>query len=269
MKTRVAERVTDTTPGSESPSRRAARSTPSESGLREAARRRTDARFQCRRIRYRDAWMDHFLCPGGVLRRYVVLDSQRLRTTLGQPRRREIEPLRARQEHFEFLTTELWEMAERDAIRSLRRLYARRAELEQAEASSEEARRLPATRVPGRLLAPTRHGGEARGILLHAGPREGVIYCIELLDEAGSVRRIEGIDLARALEASGAEIGDTVRVAPMGRHDVTIRERRTGSHGDGTWTLRRGRPTFDIMRLNDLRNAHAANDRDGRARSSA
>lgn len=207
-----------------------------------------------RSFHFRDAHMEHVLQPGGVLRRYVILGSSRLRSLLGQPKRREIEPLHAKQEQFELRTSELWEFAESEALRFLGLLYAKinkaRAaqtpapisEIEQAQAAETPAR-ISAPRAPGKVLKPSPHEGDAHGILVQILPNG-----IDVLQQNGEVRRIVDLDITRALEASGAEVKDTIRVIRGHRHTVTIREERTGSHGEGQRTLRKGRTTYEIVR---------------------
>src|SRR5262245_32484837 len=73
----------------------------------------------------RDASIELILEPSGRLRRFVVLASEKSRIALEQPRRREIEPLHAQQEHFHLRTSELWALAEHQARTSLRLLYSR------------------------------------------------------------------------------------------------------------------------------------------------
>jgi hypothetical protein len=200
-----------------------------------------------RSVRFRQARIELLLVPGGRLRRYVVLESPRLRVALGQPKRREIDSLYARQQHFELSTSELWALGEHQAEASLRRLYARIAEVKQAEAQATPKRQQ--LRKPlGKVLAPLPVDGSVQGELLYAGPTEGAMFCIELLEDRRRVRSIAHLDLARALQAANVKVGDTIRIEREGHHEVSIREERTGSHGEGKRTLRHGRDIFKITK---------------------
>lgn len=207
--------------------------------------------FGRRRVRFRQASIDLVLSPGGRLRRFVVLDSERLRLALGQPRRREIEPLNAKQEHFELSTSELWAWGEHQAQTSLRLLYARLGEqsLEQKPATPSRPR-LP--KELGKVDAPVPADGAVRGELLFAGPTDAAMFCIEVLEDRRRVRTIAHVDLARALLLADAQVGDTILVERIGAHEVSIREERTGSHGEGQRTLRRGRELFKITKESPL-----------------
>ena len=195
-----------------------------------------------RTFSFRDASIEHVLKPGGVLHRYVVLDSRRLRDILGQPKRREIEPLHAKQKNFELWTSELWELAEREAMDSLRLLYESAHKIEQDRAAEAPAR-ITAPGTSGSVLKPTLREDHAVGILVQILPNG-----IDVLQDNGEVRRIVDLDITRALEVSGARVTDRIRVIPTGQHTVTINEERSGSHGDGRRTLRKGRKTYDIVR---------------------
>ena len=200
-------------------------------------------RLNHRCVRHGKASIELVLEPGGRLRRFVVLDSEKLRVALGQPRRREIDPLYAQQEHFELRTSELWALAEDQARTSLRKLYAKLAE--QAASTGTKARR-PRVQPLGQLQAPEAAEQRVRGELLYAGPTANGQFCVELLEEGRRVRTIEGLDLARALQVAGAQLRDTIVVERGSTHEVTIREERSGSHGEGSRSLRRGRETFTI-----------------------
>lgn len=229
------------------------------------------ASFERRRVRFRQASIDLVLVPGGRLRRYVVLETRRLRLALGQPRRREIESLSAKQEHFELSTSELWAWGEDQAHTSLRLLYARLSEKELSEAPAANARQQRLPRALGKIEAPAPAEGTVRGQLLFAGPTEEAIFCIELLEDGRRVRTIAHLDLVRALQVADARVGDTIVVERAGHHEVSIREERTGSHGEGSRTLRRGRETFKITKQTPLE-AHsdgASSNRSLRSASSA
>lgn len=204
-----------------------------------------------RLVRFRQARIELLLVPGGRLRRYVVLESPRLRVALGQPKRREIDSLYARQQHFELSTSELWALGEQQADASLRLLYSRISEKKLAEAQAAPKRpRLP--KLLGKVLAPLPVEGFVQGELLYAGPTEGAMFCIELLEDRRRVRSIAHLDLARALQAANVKVGDTIRVEREGHHEVSIREERTGSHGEANRTLRHGREIFKITKETPL-----------------
>jgi hypothetical protein len=199
-----------------------------------------------RSVDFRDAKVELVLEPGGRLRRYVVLNSQRLRVALGQPKRREIDPLSAKQPHFELRTSELWALAEHQALASLRLLYAKLAE--PSGAATPALPRRASTRPLGQLEAPSPADDSVRGELLYANPTSDGTFEIGLLEDGCRVRTIQGIDLARALLVAEAKLRDTILVERQGDHNVVIREERSGSHGEGTRTLKRGRETFTITR---------------------
>jgi len=201
-------------------------------------------RLNHRCVRHGKASIELVLEPGGRLRRFVVLDSEKLRVALGQPRRREIDPMYAQQEHFELRTSELWALAEDQARTSLRKLYAKLAE--QSSASTGSKTRRPRAQPLGQLQAPETAEQRVRGELLYAGPTANGQFCLELLEDGRRVRSIEGLDLARALQVAGAQLRDTIVVERGNTHEVTIREERSGSHGEGSRSLRRGRETFTI-----------------------
>jgi hypothetical protein len=204
-----------------------------------------------RSIRFRKARIELLLVPGGRLRRYVVIDSARLRVALGQPKRREIDSLFARQQSFELSTSELWAMGEHQAEASLRLLYSRIAETQLA-ADQATPKRQQVLRPLGKVLPPLPVDGSVQGVLLYAGPTENAMFCIELLEGGRRVRTIAHLDLARALQVADARVGDTIVVAREGHHEVSIREERSGSHGSGSRTLRRGRETFKITKETPL-----------------
>lgn len=223
-----------------------------------------------RSVRFRQARIELLLVPGGRLRRYVVLESARLRVALGQPKRREIDSLYARQQHFELSTSELWALGEHQAEASLRLLYSRIAEKELAEAQATPKRqRLP--KPLGQVLAPLPIDGSVQGELLYAGPADGEMFCVELLEDRRRVRSIAHLDLARALQAANVKVGDTIRIEREGHHEVSIREERTGSHGEGKRTLRHGREIFKITKETPLESDSdgASSNRSLRSASSA
>jgi hypothetical protein len=200
-----------------------------------------------RRVDFRETSIDLVLVPGGRLRRFVVLHSKAMQLALGQPHRREIDPLHARQEQFELSTSELWALGIDQARRSLQTLYARVREAKDANTSSPQARpRLPrplGTRVP----PVAANEGALRGELLYAGRTDTAVFGLEVLCDR-RVYVIEGLDLARALEVAHVQVGDTILIERAGAHRIAIREECTGSHGESARTLRRGRETFVITK---------------------
>lgn len=78
------------------------------------------------------------------------------------------------------------------------------------------------------------------------------MFCIELLEDRRRVRSIAHLDLARALQAANVKVGDTIRIEREGHHEVSIREERTGLHGEGKRTLRHGREIFKITKETPL-----------------
>jgi len=188
------------------------------------------------------------LVPGGRLRRFVELHSEKLRDVLGQPQRREIEPLLAQQEHFHLRTSELWKLADRQAKDSLRLLYACLAEKKKALKPETKTSRSPSALPLGHVLAPEPIEESAQGQLLFAGPTDDGRFCVELLEDNRRVRSIVGLDLARALEVAEVQSGDIILIERDGHHAIAIREERSGSHGEGSRTLRRARETFRITK---------------------
>lgn len=202
--------------------------------------------FERRWVHYRDASMELVLVPGGRLRRFVELHSEKLRVVLGQPERREIEPLLAEQEHFHLRTSELWALADRQARDSLRLLYTCLAEKNKAlKPAAQTSHPTPAPAL-GHVLAPQPIEASARGQLLFAGATHDGRFCVELLEDNRRVRSIVGLDLARALEVAQVKSGDMILIERDGRHEIAIHEERSGSHGEGRRTLRRARETFRI-----------------------
>lgn len=206
--------------------------------------------LRIRRVRHHNARIDHHFMGSGLVRRFVVLESTELRDFLDKPRRVEIDPIdRNAPEAIELSSRDIWEMAVRTAKSLLRELYAKVAEAREAQRAKRLAERSEATqRKLGRQLVPVPSPEGAEGTLIFAGMRPGVTYCIELLSADGEVWRIEGIDLARALEVSEADIGEFVRVTKVATNHVEILEQRTGSNGSGTRKRKRSRVLFEITK---------------------
>lgn len=53
----------------------------------------------------------------------------------------------------------------------------------------------------------------AEGILVYAGPRPGLPFVVELVDEEGVLRRVEGLSLVESLYESGAGVGDEIAIS--------------------------------------------------------
>jgi hypothetical protein len=216
-----------------------------------------------RTVRHRQARIRLILQPRGHLRRYVLLDSEKLRVLLGQPYCREIDPLPARQEHFELRTSELWAIGIAKAKADLRELYERIREREaqldmtQAEPTglgknadvlpSPRASRPPALATPGNSVRASAPQGPARGELLNFWHGGEFGFGLDLYDrEQRRLIRIEDIDLMRALELSNADIGDVICVVRQNTRKVAIQEQRTGSHGHGKRVVHGTRTVYAI-----------------------
>ena len=203
--------------------------------------------FNRRRVRFRGASIELVLVPGGRLKRYVILESEKLQLALGQPRRREIESLDAQQEQFRLHLSELWRLAEHQAKKSLRVLFDRLNEPAR-ESPARPGQQTRADRLLGEIQVAVPARGAVRGELLFAGHVENGLFSIELLEDRRRVRSIKGIDLARALEIAGAQIGDTILVEPTGQQEIAIREERSGLHGEMQRTFKGARETFRISK---------------------
>lgn len=206
--------------------------------------------LRIRRVRHHKARIDHHFMCGGLIRRYVVLESAELRDFLEKPRRVEIDPIDPNTpDAVEMSSGDIWEMAVRTARSMLRELYAKVAQAKEAKRAQQLAEKCEVTqRKLGRQLIPAPAKQGAGGVLIFAGMRPDVPYCIELLTADGEVRRVEGIDLARALEVSDAHIGEVVSVTKVATNNVEIVEQRTGSHGNGTRKHKRSRVVFEIKK---------------------
>lgn len=212
-------------------------------------RRRRPLFERRRRVDYREASIELVLVAGGRLRRFVVLHTESLRLALGQPRRREIDSLVARQEHFELSTSELWALGLHQAHHSLKLLYEK---LGERKSSAPPRKRTALPRALGTVQPGLPANGTVCGELLFAGRTDDALFCVEVLEDRRRVRTIAHLDLARALEVADVKVGDTILIEPTGAHQVAIREERTGSHGEGARTLRRARETFTITKLPPL-----------------
>jgi hypothetical protein len=203
---------------------------------------------------WREAHMRLVLCPGGRLRRFVHLNSKRLQGLLGQPACREIDELRALQEHFELRTSELWTIGLAQAKTALHQLSTRIKESSKAAAGDISAlpnatsrEHSPASRSVGGVHAAIAFDGEAHGLLVNQWEGGASGFGIDIYDPSHrSLIRIEGIDLLRALELSGAEFGDVIRVRQVGTREIAVREQRSGTHGLGRRVLHPSRLVYQI-----------------------
>ncbi len=195
---------------------------------------------QIRVVRYRSTRIDHYYMPDGTIRRFVILEAHSLRDVLEKSRRTEIEKITERVE---------WDQVKRTAMGLLRELY----DLMHKAREEKQTRKnqLPSP-VLGDQLAPTVTNHECRGQLIFAGIRPEIPFCIELLDDTGTVRRIEGIDFARSLEVSGAVVGDYISVVRTGSNEVSIKEQCSGSHGSGKRNIKHSREVFQIIKENSI-----------------
>ena len=207
-----------------------------------------------RNFYYHNLWIEHQLCRGGLLRRFVIVDTEQLRDVLRQPRRREIDPLHAQQPEYELRTSELWELAGHDALVDLQAVYAGvQTELAKLRATqSQRPRRAPTL---GHLVRPTDWKQEARGILLHAEPDALYLWDPEQLQ----LRRIPGPALD-AIRLAEARPGQTIYVEPDVHHTISIEEERSGTHGSGQRILRRRVPSLKVHRMEQSTARAAAQD---------
>ena len=224
------------------------------------------AAIRIRVVRHRSARVDHYVLRNRVIRRFVVLEATSLREFLEKPRRTEIDPLDLFDADAEMTRADIWEMAERTAKEMLRELYRKVAEAKACKAAQRiEDEREDSERILGQQLVPYAAKHTAAGTLIFAGMRPGVPYCVELLTEDGAVRRVTGIDLARALEVAGAHVGETISVAKVAKHNVTVTEQRTGSHGSGTHSCKRSRVLFEITKEINHEPTHSGREHGARS----
>ncbi|MGI9294560.1 MAG: hypothetical protein ACR2PS_11315 [Pseudomonadales bacterium] len=205
--------------------------------------------IRIRVVRHRSARVDHYFMRKSVIRRFVVLEAKSLREFLEKQRRTEIDPLDLSDADADLTSGDIWELAERTAKVMLRELYRKVAETKVCKAAQAlEDKHDEAQQILGKQLVPYAAKDTVAGTLIFAGMRPDVPYCIEMLTEDGHVRRVMGIDLARALEVSGAQVGESISVAKVAKHNVSVTERRTGSHGSGKRSSKRSRVLFEITK---------------------
>lgn len=191
----------------------------------------------------------------GSLQRSVVVTDERARRLLGQPRSRPIASLQADQTNYCLRTSELWALAEEEAWELLARIQSELDAKTAIALGHSEALSMTTSpaRSSGKDIQAVNHTGEARGVLLNAGPHGNSVFAIDLYDvQTRTLRRIEGIDLARAIEEAAVDIFDTVRIVPRGRHDVAISERSTDSRGTRSRSFRRSRDLYDVFRCDPI-----------------
>jgi hypothetical protein len=199
-------------------------------------------------VSYYDIALVHILKPGGVLAREIHVNSVRMRQVLGQPRRRPLPPLRARQEHFELRTSEVWEQAEFEAPSIVRQIYAEFRGRLQLPAGKAGARVRPPRGVSA-VIPPVDWEDEARGILLQTQEGSNGEYEIYLWEpESARTLRLTSPDLKRAWEQSRTQLYDAVQVIPRGEQTIPVEEERTGRFGDSRRIVRHKRKLFEIRR---------------------
>lgn len=137
-----------------------------------------DVALQIRRVRHHKARIDHHFMRGGLVRRFVVLESKELREFLDKPRRVEIDPIdRNVPDAVDMTSRDIWEMAVRTAKSMLRELYAKVAQAKEVQRTERLAERSEATeRKLGQQLIPSVDKDDAAGTLIFAGMRPGVPY---------------------------------------------------------------------------------------------
>lgn len=197
--------------------------------------------FDRRSVRFRDARVCLIL-KKDQLQRFVIIDSEKLRTVLGQPRRQELPELSARRGDTRLRLSELWALGEAQARHTLRRLYQQAGEQAAVPNRPREQVAL-GHRQPVQIAAPP-----IRGELLFAGHTEQGLFCVELLEDGRRVRSITGIDLARALDVAGVEVGEMILIERGDDQLITIREEHSGTHGDSKRTLNHRRDVFRITK---------------------
>jgi hypothetical protein len=185
-----------------------------------------------RTYRYHNTALECILHRDGILDRFLIVDSARLRAILARPRREAIEPLSCRQGTRELRTSELWEQAQHQALPRLQSVYAEADLVRTLAAAQESARKARARALATQIAAEDLHG-EARGILLHSGGNELYLWDSEAL----KLLRIRDPAIGRALMDSRARPGETIHVQREREPAVPIEEAREGSHGSGRRTL--------------------------------
>lgn len=197
--------------------------------------------FDRRSVRFRDARVCLIL-KKDQLQRFVIIDSEKLRTVLGQPRRQELPALPARRGDTRLRLSELWSLGEAQAAHTLRRLYQQAGQ----QAPAPNRPRDPSAlghRQPAQFAEPP-----IRGELLFAGHTEQGLFCVELLEEGRRVRSITGIDLARSLDVAGVEVGEMILIERGDEQVITIQEEHSGTHGDSKRTFKHRRDLFRIVK---------------------
>lgn len=198
-------------------------------------------------VSYHDVDLLHVLKPGGVVQRHLIVHSAKIRQVLGQPHRRALPVLRARQEHFELSTSELWEQAQYEAEPIVRRVYSEFRNRLQQTLQPRASRRV--ARALGTVVDAVDSKQETRGILLHQQDGPDGDYELYLWDpDKAQMLRVAAPDLKRALESSQSQLFDTIQVIPREVLKVPIEEERSGIFGDERRPLRHKRQLFDVHR---------------------
>lgn len=223
---------------------------PRAAARRKPAQRPAAAEWRDRMtVSYHDVDLLHVLKPGGIVQRHLIVHSAKIRQVLGQPHRRTLPVLRARQEHFELSTSELWEQAQFEAEPIVRRVYSEFRNRLQQTLQPRASRRV--AQALGTVVAAVDSEQETRGILLHEQEGPEGDYELYLWDpEKAQMLRFAAPDLKRAVQSSQSQLFDMVQIIPREEIKVPIEEERHGIFGEGRRTLRRKRQLFDVRRTN-------------------
>jgi hypothetical protein len=176
-----------------------------------------------------DIRLDVHFFEDGERKAYVVIDKPSIRDALRHPRRKEVpefgDRLHGLAEH------QIAPLA-REAIKRIHeRIQPRLPPPEDPSVTTENPRR---TRKPGKALKVEPHNNtdEVFGVLIYAGPGSHCLFYVDIVEPGGTVRRIEDLALAVALDESGVALYDNIRVARGTKETMRVRERSQGTHGD-------------------------------------
>lgn len=168
--------------------------------------------------------IDH-RCTETECRRFVIITDRNLREVLERPRETELAAV-ARPVDVEYL--------QRSARSLLQQLAARIARHPCALPASDSRAAAPI----GETL-PARAASAGTGRLVFYGRRPGVEHCLELLTDQGGFIRVSGtLQLKDALEQSGVQLGDRIRV-----------ERRLSVVGPSASTVDPGEAAYSVTKL--------------------
>jgi len=176
-----------------------------------------------------DIRIDVHFSENGQRNAYVVIDKSSIRDTLRHPRRKEVpefgDRLHGLAEH----------QIEPLAIEALKKIHERVQHRlpppEDAPVTTENPKR---TRKPGKALKVELHNNadDVVGVLIYAGPGKHCLFYVDIVESGGTVRRIEDLALAVALDESGVALYDNIRVARGTKETMSVRERSHGTHGE-------------------------------------